>query len=129
VRWVLPGALKEARMVNVKDLQDVVDELKGQASKRASDLLGDSKGQVRSVVGGHSDGSLLGTFALGIVLGALVGAAISLLFTPMSGEEARRKLGQNVDKMRTGEMAATGTNGTSRPMSSVGGTQSPYVSS
>ena len=28
-------------MVTVKDLQDVVDELKGQASKRANDLLGE----------------------------------------------------------------------------------------
>ena len=117
-------------MVNVKDLQDVVDDLKEQATKRASELIGDSKGQVRSAVGGHSDGTLIGTFALGIILGALVGAALSLLFTPMSGEEARRKLSENVDKMRTGEMAGAGVgNGTSRPMSTVGGSQSPYVSS
>ena len=114
-------------MVNVKDLQDVVDDLKDQASKRAAVLLGEGRTQVRAAVGGHSDGTLLGAFALGMLLGALVGAAISLLFTPMSGQEARRKIGENVDKMRTTE-AEFATNGTSRPMSSVGG-QSPYVSS
>jgi hypothetical protein len=119
--------VKEAGMVNVKDLQDVVDDLKDQAAKRASDLLSDSKSQVRGVVGGHSDSTLLTTFALGVVLGALVGAALSLLFTPMSGEEARRRIGQNVDKMRTGEPMGVG-NGQSRPMSTVG-SQSPYVSS
>ena len=115
-------------MVSVKDLQDVVDDLKVQAGKRASDLLGEGRTQVRTVVGGHSDGTLLGTFALVIILGALVGAALSLLFTPMSGEEARRKLGENVEKMRSNEPSAMGTNGNTRPMSSVGG-QSKYVSS
>jgi YtxH-like protein len=112
-------------MVNVKDLQEVVDDLKDQASKRATELLGDSKSQVRSVVGGHSDGELLATLALGLVLGAVIGAALSLLFSPMSGEEARRKLGQNVERMRAPE--PIGGNGTSRQPTSVGGT--PYVSS
>ena len=42
-------------MVSVKDLQDVVDDLKVQAGKRASDLLGEGRTQVRTVVGGHSD--------------------------------------------------------------------------
>jgi hypothetical protein len=115
-------------MVSVKDLQDVVDDLKVQAGKRASDLLGESRSQVRSAIGGHSDGTLLGTFAVGIILGAIVGAALSLLFTPMSGQEARRRLGENVEKMRSTEPSAMGTNGNTRPMSSVGG-QSKYVSS
>jgi hypothetical protein len=113
-------------MVNVKDLQDVVDELKDQATKRASDLLGESKSQVRTAFGGHSDATLFGTLALGIILGAVVGAALTILFTPVSGVEARRKIGENVDKMRSRE-DALGTNGTSRPMSTVGGT--PYVAS
>ena len=123
-------------MVSVKDLQDVIDDLKGQAGKRASELLGESRSQVRSVVGGHSDSTLVGTFALGIILGALVGAALALLFTPMSGQEARRKLGENVDKMRSTEPTAMrspeptvmGTNGNTRPMSAVGG-QSKYAPS
>jgi len=123
-------------MVSVKDLQDVVDDLKGQAGKRAAELLGESRSQVRSVVGGHSDSTLVGTFALGIILGALVGAALALLFTPMSGQEARRKLGENVEKMRSTEPTAIrpteptamGTNGNTHPISAVGG-QSKYAPS
>jgi hypothetical protein len=113
-------------MVSVKDLQDVVDDLRGQASKRASDILGDSKTEVRRVIGGHSNGELFGTLALGLVLGAIVGAALALLFTPFSGDEARRKLGEQVEKVRTNETAAT-NGSTRRTPTSVGST--PYVSS
>jgi hypothetical protein len=112
-------------MVSVKDLQDVVDDLKGQASKRASDLLGEGRTEVRRAIGGHSDGTLLGMLGLGLVLGAIVGAALTLLFTPFSGIEARRRIGESVDKVRAGENAAT--NGSTRPVSPVG--TPPYVSS
>ncbi len=111
-------------MVSVKDLQDVVDELKGQASKRASELLGESKTEVRRVVGGHSDVTVLGMLGLGLVLGAIVGAALALLFTPFSGDEARKKISERVEKVRTNEPAMT--NGSGRP-TSVSST--PYVSS
>jgi hypothetical protein len=111
-------------MVSVKDLQDVVDDLKGQASKRASELLGESKTEVRRVVGGHSDVTVLGMLGLGLVLGAIVGAALALLFTPFSGDEARKKISEQVEKVRTNEPAMT--NGSSRP-TSVSST--PYVAS
>jgi YtxH-like protein len=111
-------------MVSVKDLQDVVDDLKGQASKRASELLGESKTEVRRAVGGHSDVTVLGMLGLGLVLGAIVGAALALLFTPFSGDEARKKISEQVEKVRTNEPAMT--NGSSRP-TSVSST--PYVSS
>jgi hypothetical protein len=107
-------------MVNVKDLQDVVDDLKDQASKRASDILGEGKTQVRSAIGGHTDGELVATLVLGILLGAIVGAALSLLFSPISGQEARRKLGENVERMRGPE--PVGGNGASRQPTSVGDT-------
>ena len=48
-------------MVSVKDLQDVVDDLKGEATKRANDLFGEGKSEVRRAVGGHSDGTIFGT--------------------------------------------------------------------
>ena len=111
-------------MVSKKDLQDVVDELKGQASKRASDLLGESRTEVRRVVGGHSDATVLGMLGLGLVLGAIVGAALALLFTPFSGDEARKKISEQVDKVRATEPAMT--NGSTRPTSV---TSTPYVSS
>jgi hypothetical protein len=111
-------------MVSVKDLQDVVDDLKGQASKRASELLGESKTEVRRVVGGHSDGTLIGAMALGLLLGAIAGAAIALLFAPFPGDEARRRLSERVEKARMGEEAG---NGSTRPVSPVG--TPPYISS
>ena len=125
-------------MVSVKDLQDVVDDLRGQASKRANDLLGEGtkragdlfgegKGEVRRAIGGHSDGALFGTLALGLVLGAIVGAAIALLFAPFTGDEARRRLGESVEKVRPTESATKAGNGSTRPVSSVGST--PYASS
>jgi YtxH-like protein len=126
-------------MVSMKDLQDVVDELKGQAGKRANDLLGegskrandlfgDGKSEVRRAVGGHSDGAIFGTLALGLVLGAIVGAAIALLFAPFTGDEARRRLSESVDKVRPTEPATKAGNGSTRPVSSVG-TNAPYASS
>jgi len=125
-------------MVSVKDLQDVVDDLKVQAAKRANDLLGEGtkranelfgegRSEVRRAVGGHSDGTLVGTFALGIVLGAIVGAAIALLFAPFTGDEARRRLGESVEKVRPSEPATKAGNGSTRPVSSVG--TAPYPTS
>jgi YtxH-like protein len=126
-------------MVTVKDLQDVVDELKGQASKRANDLLGEGtkranemfgegKSEVRRAVGGHSDGAIFGTLALGLLLGAIVGAAIALLFAPFTGDEARRRLGESVDKVRPTEPATKAGNGSTRPVSTAG-SNAPYASS
>ena len=126
-------------MVTVKELQDVVDDLKDQASKRASDLFGEGtkrandlfgegKGEVRRAVGGHSDGAIFGTLALGLVLGAIVGAAIALLFAPFTGDEARRRISESVDKVRPTEPATKAGNGSTRPVSSVG-TNAPYASS
>jgi hypothetical protein len=112
-------------MVSVKDLQDVVDDLKGEAAKRANDLFGEGKSEVRRVVGGHSDGAIFGTLALGLVLGAIVGAAIALLFAPFTGDEARRRLGESVEKVRTTEPVAKAGNGSTRPVSSVASTAYP----
>jgi hypothetical protein len=114
-------------MVSVKDLQDVVDDLKGEATKRANDLFGEGKSEVRRAVGGHSDEAIFGTLALGLVLGAIVGAAIALLFAPFPGDEARRRLSERVDKVRTTEPTAKAGNGSTRPVSTVGST--PYASS
>jgi hypothetical protein len=114
-------------MVSMKDLQDVVDDLKGQAGKRANDLFGEGKSEVRRAVGGHSDGAIFGTLALGLVLGAIVGAAIALLFAPFTGDEARRRLSENVDKIRPTEPATKAGNGSTRPVSTAGST--PYTAS
>lgn len=114
-------------MVRVKDLQDVVDDLRGEATKRANDLFGEGKSEVRRAVGGHADGAIFGTLALGLVLGAIVGAGLALLFAPFTGDEARRRLGESVEKVRATEPGVKAGNGSTRPMSSVGST--PYASS
>jgi hypothetical protein len=106
-------------MVSVKDLQDVVDDLKGQAAKRANELLGEGKTEVRRAIGGHSDGAVFGAMALGLVLGAIVGAAVALLFAPFTGDEARRRLSKSVEKVRN-EPAMKAGNGSTRPVSTVG---------
>jgi hypothetical protein len=111
----------------MKDLQAVVDDLKDQATKRAAELMGEGRGQMRSAVGGHSDGALFGMLALGLVVGCLAGAAIALLYTPVSGVEARKRLGEQVEKVqkqRPGEM--TPTNGSTRSTSTPA---SPYAAS
>ena len=112
-------------MVRVKDLQDVVDELKGEATKRATDLFGEGKTEVRRVIGGHSDGAIFGTLALGLVLGAIVGAALALLFAPFTGDEARRRLSESVEKVRPTESTTKAGNGSTRPVSTAGSTAHP----
>lgn len=87
----------------IKDLKldDLVDDLRSQASKRIDDLMSDGRKQARRAGGGHDDTALFSAFTLGILAGAVVGAAIALLATPYSGKQARAKLSEQVDKIRT----------------------------
>ena len=87
----------------IKDLKldDVLDELRSQATKRIDDLIAEGRKQARTASGGHDDTALFSAFTLGILAGAIVGAAIALLITPFSGQQARAKLSERVDKMRS----------------------------
>ncbi len=89
----------------IKDLKldELVSDIREGAQKRASGLLGEGRAQARELVGGHSDAAVLYALAIGLVLGALVGAAIAMIATPFSGNETRRRIGQQVDRMRSGE--------------------------
>lgn len=51
----------------------------------------------------HSDGSA-GSLLSGIVIGALVGAGIALLFAPRSGEDTRRELSRRARSARDDAM-------------------------
>lgn len=42
------------------------------------------------------------TFAAGLVLGALIGAGVALLFAPQSGEETRRLIRRRAKKLAAG---------------------------
>lgn len=103
---------------DLKDLKldEVTRDLRSQASKRFDDMVGEGRSQARRAGGGHDDGALFSAFIIGLLAGAVVGAAIALLMTPVSGTDARRKLSDQVDKMRSGaavpEWEKTSGNGT-----------------
>jgi hypothetical protein len=98
--------------IDVKDLSSIdltslIDEIRSQAGRRASELFGDSSKQAskglrsaRRALADPADGDMFGAFALGILVGAVIGAAFALLMAPFSGAEARRKLGQKVEEIR-----------------------------
>ncbi len=93
---------------DLKDLKldGVIDDLRSQASKRLDDVIGEGRSQARRAGGGHDDGALFSAFTIGLLAGAVVGAAVALLMTPVSGTDARRRLSDQVDKLRSG--ASTG---------------------
>jgi hypothetical protein len=82
-------------------LDEVFDDLRAQASKRIDALMADGRKQARKAGGGHDDSALFSAFTFGILAGAVVGAAIALLITPFSGKQARKKLSEQVDKIRS----------------------------
>jgi gas vesicle protein len=58
------------------------------------------------------------------LLGAIVDAAIASLFAPFTGDEARRRLSESVEKVRPTEATKAG-NGSTRPMTTVGSSTYP----
>jgi hypothetical protein len=102
----------------LKDLKldDMFEDLRAQASKRIEEVVSEGRKQARHAGGGHDDTALFSTLTLGIVIGLVAGAAIALLMTPFSGQQARAKLSERVDKMRSDDLAtwdgsAPSTNG------------------
>ena len=80
-------------MVSTKDLRDMFDE----ATKRATDAIGDAK---IPEIGRRDPTPGLLYFTIGLLFGALAGVVIAFLATPYNGEQARAKLGEQVDRMR-----------------------------
>ena len=92
-------------MVSAKDLRDVFEEIRGEAGKRASDFMNDTKMPDLSKVkvsdfGRRNEPSGIVWLSLGLILGAVVGMAIALIAAPYPGEETRRRLSKHVDKMK-----------------------------
>jgi len=82
-------------------LEDLFDDLRTQAGKRIDDMRSEGRKQARNAGGGHDDTALFSAFTVGLLAGALAGAAIALLMTPLSGRQARAKLSEHVDKLRS----------------------------
>jgi len=84
-------------------LDEIFGDLRDEAAKRASGLLSEGRGQMRRsrrTIADQNDGDMFGAFVLGLGVGALIGAAVALVLTPVSGSEARRKLGARAEKLR-----------------------------
>jgi hypothetical protein len=96
-------------MVSAKDLRDLFEDIRSEAGKRASDFVSDAKmpdmsKTIRDVskfeIGRRDETPGIVWLGLGLVLGAVVGMAIALIAAPYPGQETRRRLGQQVDKMK-----------------------------
>ena len=84
-------------------LDELFSEWRDEAAKRASGLMSEGRGQInrsRKAVADPNDGDMFGAFVLGITVGALIGAALALVLTPVSGSEARKKLADKAEKLR-----------------------------
>ena len=90
-------------MVNAKDLRDMFEEIRSEAGKRASGFINDAKMPDMSrmpELRRRDDTPGIVWLGLGLVLGAVVGMAIALVAAPYPGQETRRRLTQQVDKMK-----------------------------
>ena len=90
-------------MVSAKDLRELFEDVRSEAGKRASDFMSDAKLPDMSKmpdIGRRNEPSGLVWLSLGLVLGAVVGMAIALVAAPYPGQETRRRLSQQVDKIK-----------------------------
>ena len=106
----------------LKDLnfEDMIGDLRSQASKRIDDMRSEGRKQARNAGGGHNDTALFSALAVGILAGAFAGAAIALLMTPFDGRQARAKLSERVEKLRSDVPTSWGgeSNGNGKPTGS-----------
>ena len=123
-------------MVSAKDLRELFEDIRSEAGKRASDFVSDTKmpdmNKMRDdlskiEIGRRDDTPGIVWLGLGLVLGAVVGMAIALVAAPYPGQETRRRLSQQVDKMkRQGEDQIEQIK-TAKSASSVNGGVSGYT--
>ena len=116
-------------MISAKDLRDLFEDIRSEAGKRASDFVSDAKmpDMSKIEIGRRDETPGIVWLGLGLVLGAVVGMAIALVAAPYPGQETRRRLGQQVDKMkRQGEDQIEQIK-TAKSASSVNGGVSGYT--
>ena len=91
----------------IKDLKldDVLDDLRERALQRIDEMVKEGRKQARHASGGHETTTLFSAFTIGILAGAIAGAAIALLVTPFSGKQARAKLSERVDQLRSDKVS------------------------
>jgi hypothetical protein len=106
--------VRDLREMNSNDVIELLDELRAIASKRGTELLAQGRTQARRAIGAPGEGAVSTAFVVGIVLGALAAAVMTLLMSPMPGPEARRKLSEQVEKVREKMPVRPDGNGRSR---------------
>ena len=108
----------EDEMVSTKDLRDIFSDLTSEAGKRAGDAINKAELPDFSNIGRRNEPPGLLWFGIGLTVGAVIGMLAAFLATPYNGEQARKKLGEQVEKvkaMREGDEVPVknGTNGSS----------------
>ncbi len=81
-------------MIRTRELRDIFDDMKSEASKGAAHAISDSN---LGRPGGPPGLLMLG---VGLVLGAAIGMIAAILVSPYSGEQARAKISERMEKMR-----------------------------
>jgi hypothetical protein len=109
----------EDEMVSTKDLRDMFSDLTSQAGKRAGDAINKAELPDLSNIGRRNEPPGLLWFGIGLTVGAVIGLLAAFLATPYNGQQARKKLGEQVEKVRKSREddelpAKSGTNGSSR---------------
>jgi hypothetical protein len=92
--------VRDLREMNTNDVVELLDELRVIATKRGTELLGQGRHQARKAIGAPDEGAVTMWFLVGVVVGAATAAVVTLLMSPMPGPEARRKLTEQVEKVR-----------------------------
>ena len=107
-------------MVSTKDLRDIFNDLTNEAGKRAGDMVSklektDLPDLSNISVGRRNEPPGLLWFGIGLTLGAVIGMLAAFLSTPYNGEQARKKLTEQVEKVRKShdDVGSVGTNGSS----------------
>jgi len=90
----------DLRDMSSNDVSDLLDELRGIATKRGLELIQQGRVQARKAIGAPDPSSVGSAFVIGIALGALAGAVVAALMTPMRGREARERLAREAEHMK-----------------------------
>ncbi len=88
--------------MRVKDLRDIRDlkDLKDVDRKDVVELLGSGRKNARRAIGAPGEGAVPAALIGGIVVGAIVGALLALVFSPFGSGEARQRLTKEVARIR-----------------------------
>lgn len=107
-------------MISTKDLRDIFSDFTNEAGKRAGHVVNkidksDLPDLSNISIGRRNEPPGLLWFGIGLVLGAVIGMLAAFLSTPYNGEQARKKLTEQVEKVRKSreDLGTVGTNGSS----------------